>query len=127
MARLKSGGEKCKTAQDMKKLRKLHVQAVHRNSRTGGVPDEYVIDRFVFKSARNHQFEKDGKMISVYDYFSREFNIRLQYPDLPLAKMTKGKETLLPMEVLKVKQNQRYNYKMDERQVSCGRIPIPET
>ena len=52
------------------------------------------------------------------DYFAKQFNIRLTYPDLPLCKMTKGKNTLLPMEVLKIEQNQRYAFKLDERQMS---------
>jgi len=96
-------------------MRKLHVVAKHRN----GQIDEYCIERFVFSTnARDHKFEKDGKMVSVYDYFAREFNIRLQFPGLPLVKMTKGKSTMLPMEVLKIVENQRYQFKMDERQTS---------
>jgi len=107
-------GEKGRAAQDLKKMRKVHVVAKHRN----GELDQYCIERFVFINARDHKFEKDGKMISVYDYFAREFNIRLQFPGLPLVKMIKGKNTLLPMEVLKITENQRYQYKMDERQTS---------
>ena len=111
---LKGQGEKGRAGQDLKKMRKLHVVAKHR----GGPQDEYVIERFVYQGAREAKFEKDGKMTSVYDYFAKEFNIRLQFPDLPLCKMTKGKNTVLPMEVLKIEQNQRYAFKLDERQTS---------
>lgn len=118
IASLKQGGKKSRAGQELKKMVKLHVLANHRNSKTKGEPDAYVIKDFVFTSARDEKFEKDGKMISIYDYFLREFNVRLQYPDLPLVKMTRGKNTLLPMEVLKLKGNQRYSFKLDERQTS---------
>ncbi|KAK1069214.1 Protein argonaute [Friedmanniomyces endolithicus] len=116
---VKQGGESSRTGQDLKKMRKLHVVAKHRGKDT---VDPYVIDRFLYKGARDHKFEKDGKMISVYDHFASAYNIRLQYPDLPLALMTKGKAqgkmTVLPMEVLTIQPNERYAYKMDERQTS---------
>jgi eukaryotic translation initiation factor 2C len=111
---LQRGGESGREGKALKKLRKLHVTAHHRR----GEVDEYVVERLIYKSAKDAKFEKDGQMVSIYDYFAREFNIRLQHPDLPLVKATKGKNTLLPMEVLKIKQNQRYAYKMDERQTS---------
>ena len=112
----RGGGEDRNPAiKAMKKMRKLHVTAHHRR----GEIDEYCIERFVYgKSAKDVKFEKDGKMISVYDYFAKEFSIRLQHPDLPLAKMTKGLNTMLPMEVLKIKENQRYVNKLDEKQTS---------
>lgn len=107
-------GDKSSAAQNMKKMRKLHVTANHR----GGNKDTYVIERFVFKSARDEKFEKDGKQVSVYEYFAKQYNIRLQYPDLPLVKTTGKKGIMLPMEVLKIDQNQRYQFKMDERQTA---------
>ncbi|KAK0345141.1 Protein argonaute [Friedmanniomyces endolithicus] len=116
---VKQGGESSRTGQDLKKMRKLHVVAKHRGKDT---VDPYVIDKFLYKGARDHKFEKDGKKISVYDHFASAYNIRLQYPDLPLALMTKGKAqgkmTVLPMEVLTIQPNERYAYKMDERQTS---------
>ncbi len=111
---LQRGGENSTAGKALKKMRKLHVTAHHRRGET----DDYVIERFVYKSAKDSKFEKDGKMVSVYDYFAKEFNIRLQHPDLPLVKMTKGQNTLLPMEVLKITQNQRYQFKLDDRQTS---------
>jgi eukaryotic translation initiation factor 2C len=83
---LQKQGEKGRTAQDLKKMRKLHVVAKHRGVAT---EDKYVIDKFVYQSARNVTFEKDGKNISIYDYFAKAFHLRLSYPDLPLVKMTK--------------------------------------
>ena len=68
-------GEKTSAVQALKKMRKLHVVAKPR----GGREDRYVIDRFVFKSARDLTFEKDGKTTTIYDYYAREYSIRLQY------------------------------------------------
>ena len=111
-----SQGDRGRVGQDCRKLRKLRVIASHRGK---GTQDEYVVERLVFQGARDVKFEdRNGKMISVYDYFAQKYNIRLQYPDLPLVKMTKGKNTVLPMEVLTLKDMQRYQYKMDERQTS---------
>lgn len=119
IAALRQGGKKSRAGLELKKMHKLHVEANHRNSRNGGRPDAYCIREFAYVSARDHKFEnKEGKTISVYDYFAKEFNVRLQYPDLPLVRMTKGKDTLLPMELLKLKNNQRYSFKLDERQTS---------
>jgi eukaryotic translation initiation factor 2C len=111
---LQRGGESSREGKALKKLRKLHVIAHHRR----GEVDEYVVEKLIYKSAKDAKFEKDGKMVSIYDYFAKEFNVRLQYPDLPLVKATRGPNTLLPMEVLKIQQNQRYAFKMDERQTS---------
>ena len=107
-------GEKGSTGQALRKLRKLHVTAQHR----GGTIDAFVIDRLIYQSAREYKFEKDGQKISIYDYFARTYNVRLQHPELPLVKMTRGKNTVLPMEILKINQNQRYQYKMNERQTA---------
>ncbi len=111
---LQRGGESSREGQALKKMRKLHVVAHHRR----GEIDEYCIDRLVYKSAKDVTFEKDGKKVTIYDYFAKEFNVRLQFPDLPLCKMTKGKNTMLPMEVLKIKENQRYVTKLDDKQTS---------
>jgi eukaryotic translation initiation factor 2C len=113
-------GEHSRAGKGLKRLRKLHVTAHHR----GGTEDAYVIDRISHQSAKDSKFtaldEKTNKeyTTTVYDYFLKKFNVRLQYPDLPVVKMTKGKNTVLPMEVLKVKENQRYPFKCDERQTS---------
>lgn len=98
---LQKQGEKGRTAIDLKKMRKLHVVAKHR----GKELDKYVIEKLVYVSARDHKFEKDGKQTSIYDYFSKTFNIRLSFPDLPLVKMTKGmSDFCLPASLLTMSQ-----------------------
>ena len=114
-------GERGRAGQEMKRLRRIRVEAKHRGS---DQVDQYVIDRFIYQSAREYKFpvrdEAKGTetMTSVYDYFAKKYNIRLTYPDLPLVKATKGKNTVVPMEILKIKENQRYPFKMDEKQTS---------
>lgn len=113
-------GDRSRAAQDMKKLRRVHVVTGHRN----GVHDEYMIDKLIFQSAKECKFtaldSSTGKEFttSVYDFFLKKYNVRLSNAELPLVKMTRGKNTILPMEVLQVKPNQRYMFKLDEKQTS---------
>ncbi len=53
--------------------------------------------------------------ISVYDYFQRTYNIRLQYWMLPLIITSKG--GMFPMETCTIVPNQRYNFKLGPDQV----------
>lgn len=115
----KDGSENGRVGKALKRLRKIHVVAHHR----GGTEDHYVVDKVILKSAKDYTFQaldNSGKecKTTVYEYFAKKYNLRLRFPDLPLMKMTKGKNTILPMEVLSVKENQRYPYKCDERQTS---------
>ena len=107
------GGETGR-GKNMSRFKKLRVVVKHR----GGQPEEVVIDRILYKKAREFTFEKDGKNISLYDYYARTYNIRLNFPDLPLVKITKGKNTVYPMELLSIEENRRYQFKLDERQTS---------
>lgn len=99
-------GERGRGAQGLKKLRRLHVTARHRGRE---VFDKYVVDKVLFGvSARDHKFQTEdpnGKevTVNVQQYFLNKFNVRLVYPDLPVIKMTRGKNTVLPMEVLMVR------------------------
>lgn len=113
-------GERSRASKELKRMRKTHVQAQHRGR---GTVDDYVVDRFIYTSAKNHMvqvLDPSGSEVemSLYDFFAKKYSIRLQYPGLPLVKMTRGRNTVLPMEVLTMKENQRYQYKMDERQTS---------
>lgn len=113
-------GEKGKYGQGLKKFRKIRVIAKHRGKNT---EDEYVIERFIYQDAKQYNVQvtdPSGKEVtmSLYNFFASKYNIRLAYSGLPLCKMTKGKNTVLPMECLTIKENQRYAFKMDERQTS---------
>ncbi|KAF2859346.1 Piwi-domain-containing protein [Piedraia hortae CBS 480.64] len=107
------GGENSRAVMLRQKLRRLHVTCQHRGK---DVTDEYVVDRVLTQGARQYKFMKDGKDISVFDYFMQAYGIRLQWPDLPLVKMTGANGPVLPMEVLTIKPHQRYMFKLDEKQ-----------
>lgn len=139
-------GERSRGAQGLKKLRRLHVTARHRGKDTF---DKYVVDKVLFGvSSKDFKFQTQdptGKEVTVttQQYFQNKYKVRLVYPDLPVVKMTKGKNTVLPMEVLmvschantrvcsplsaelranitpsQVDENQRYPFKCDEKQTA---------
>ncbi|PIA98245.1 Protein argonaute [Cercospora beticola] len=119
-AQLNRGGEKGLKGKQLKRMRKLHVMAKHRGK---AELDEYVIDSFIYISPKDYKVQvtdPSGKEVemTLYSFFMKKYSVTINYSGLPLVKMTKGKNTVLPMEVLKVKENQRYAYKMDERQTS---------
>ena len=58
-----------------------------------------------------------GQMVTITEYFRRKYNIRLQYPNLPLVNMTK-KGVKYPMEFLHIVQNQRYSTKLSDTQTA---------
>ena len=100
---------------ELKRLRRLWVITAHNDI-------EYCIDKFLPVSARDHKFKvKDAngteKSMSVYEYFQVKYKFRLVWPDLPLVRMTK-KNSVLPIEMCKIKGNQRYLYKLDDKQTS---------
>jgi eukaryotic translation initiation factor 2C len=55
------------------------------------------------------------RTISVYDYFVKTYNIRLEYWFLPLVKT--DKDGTFPMEVCTLLPNQVYRFKTDSFQV----------
>ena len=111
-----------RVSKGLKRLSKLRVVANHRGA---NIVDEYVIDKILLKSAKEHKFmqrnEQTGKetAVTVYDYFLKTYNVRIQYPDFPMVQMKRGGgSVVIPMELLRVKENQRYPFKCDERQTS---------
>ena len=101
----------------LRRFRKVTVQCFHRDKNN---PDEYIIDNFLLDSARKHRFQvtEEGKSrtVTLEQYFSEKYGRRLQYPDLPIVQTTK--KAKLPMELCTVKANQRYGFKLAEKQTS---------
>jgi eukaryotic translation initiation factor 2C len=63
---------------------------------------------------------KNLRQISLLQYFRSKYNINLR-PKLPMVKMTKkirGGDVYLPIEYLKIEENQRYNTKLSDTQTS---------
>ncbi|KAF2220007.1 Piwi domain-containing protein [Elsinoe ampelina] len=95
-------------------LKRVHVEAKHR-----GEIDYYTIDRFTDIPASQQKIpDGDHKGQTVAEYFRRKYNITLRHPEWPLVKMTKGKNTVVPLEVLSVGHNERFAGKIDERQTA---------
>ncbi|TKA22357.1 hypothetical protein B0A50_08176 [Salinomyces thailandicus] len=123
MLRCKAG-EKGAVGIQLKKLRKLHVQARHRvdHGSKDAFVENFVVEKLIYQSAKDFTFAKDGKQISLYQYFQHQHGIALNYPGLPLVQTTKklrdGSKVILPMELLQADSQQRYPFKLDERQTS---------
>jgi len=98
--------------QDMKRLRRLHVEAKH----TGSVIS-YVIEQILDQTPSQVTIPGSQPLTTIAQYFLNKYKIKLRYPDWPLVKMTK-KGCVLPLELLTLKENQRYVFKLDERQTS---------
>ncbi|PNS21294.1 Protein argonaute [Sphaceloma murrayae] len=102
----------------LKKLHRLFVETRHRGS---GQVDDYCIAQFlVDKSAQQCKItgggEADGQ--TVTQYLKTKYNITLRHPEWPVVKMTKGQFTVVPLELLRLKENQRVMGKLDENQTA---------
>lgn len=106
---------------ELRRLKKVAFYIKHRGS---ALEDKlFYIAGFTKSNAKEYKFDvKDRntgeitKDVSVYDYFLRRYNLRLNYWDLPLVETTK-KGIVFPMECCMIAANQRYLYKLDDEQV----------
>lgn len=104
-------------------LRRLHFLRVWTMHRGAGITDDYVIDRVYSRSATEYKIDIKDKGTgettkkTIAEYFMDNYKIRLVHPEWPVVQMTK--RAILPLELLKVKENQRYQYKLDEKQTAA--------
>ncbi len=114
----KKAWEKSLLKKDLGRFRLLHVIATHTKT-----PTQWTILRFVNQDANDATFQDpddSSKRISVAQYFKQKYNIRLM-GGLPLVEVTKkirGEPVYMPVDVLKIETNQRYNSKLSETQTS---------
>jgi eukaryotic translation initiation factor 2C len=66
---------------------------------------------------KNQQTRQVEGKVTIVQYFQRKYNLRLQYPQLPLVEMTK-KGACFPMELVHIKEHQRYPFKLDDKQTA---------
>lgn len=107
-----------------KDLRRLKKVAFYTKHRGNAMEDKlFYIAGFTRRNAKEYTFDvKDRetgeitKDVSVYDYFLRRYNLRLQHWHLPLVETTK-KGIVFPMECCIIAPNQRYLYRLDDEQV----------
>lgn len=107
----------------LRRLRRLRVSCEHRNLNTDKIvadPDRYIIERFENRPATEIQFDyenpvtKKPEKISVARYMQIRYNKRIQWTGLPMMVTTKG--SYIPMEFCKVEPDQRYAFKLDDKQ-----------
>ncbi|KAI4955490.1 hypothetical protein J4E91_001351 [Alternaria rosae] len=103
---------------DLRKFKKVGVTAMHTKP-----PTQWTIDEFVDKDASQATFpdpDDRSKKISVAQYFKKKYNVTVM-AGFPVVKMTKKirKEFVyMPVDVLKIDGNQRYNTKLSDTQTS---------
>ncbi|KAK1917141.1 hypothetical protein P3342_011986 [Pyrenophora teres f. teres] len=103
---------------DLRKFRKVGVSTLHTKE-----PTQWTIDEFVPMDATQATFpdpDDRTKKISVARYFKKKYNVDC-IPNVPVVKMTKKirKEPVyMPIDVLKIDGNQRYNTKLSDVQTS---------
>jgi eukaryotic translation initiation factor 2C len=104
---------------DLRVLRRVGVSTTHIKDG----PVQWTIEDFEPRDANEVTFpdpEDRTKKITIMTYFKRKYNINLM-PGLPVVKMTKKirkEPVFMPMDVLKIDENQRYNTKLSDSQTS---------
>ncbi|KAI9738223.1 MAG: hypothetical protein M1834_008721 [Cirrosporium novae-zelandiae] len=107
----------------LRRMKKISVSCKYRGQAESARDSVFVIKSFSKLTARQCRFDWHNpvtnikKSVTIYEYFREKYNLQLQYPDLPLVEMTK-KGVMFPMEFLTVLPNQRYPYKLNEKQTS---------
>lgn len=93
-------------ARDLRRLKRVSFFCKHRARDNEVRKKTYTIDGFE-SNAIEYKFElkrrnADGgvstQSINAYDYFMKQYNLRLKYPHLPLIK-TRKKGEVFPMEL----------------------------
>ncbi|KAJ3271560.1 hypothetical protein HDV01_006522 [Terramyces sp. JEL0728] len=100
-------------AQIEKGLKGVNCITTHR----GEMKQRFNIKKISKDSAASMMFEKDGKTVSVKQYFESEFNIRLKFPNMPLALKANGK-TAFPLECLSIQPAQRFKDRLSGNQTA---------
>ena len=117
-------GDESNAFKMLRRLKRVAVECIHRPGTSPQSPDDYIIDKFIMRTPAQQTMPfKDpntGKeqQITLEQYFLRKYNKRLAFPGLPIVKMTKGQSTYIPMELCRIKDNQRYGFKLSDRQTT---------
>jgi eukaryotic translation initiation factor 2C len=103
---------------DLRKFKRVGVSTTHTKE-----PTQWTIDEFVNMDCTQAMFpdpDDRTKKISVAAYFKKKYQVNCM-PGVPVVRMTKKirKEPVyMPMDVLKIDANQRYNTKLSDVQTS---------
>ncbi|KAL4730323.1 Protein argonaute [Fusarium chlamydosporum] len=119
----KNGWESSDAFKQLRKLRRLKFKVRHKGRKN---EDKlYTIQDFTFDAqygeagctARTHTFEKDGKQVSVFEYYKKMYNVTLRLSHLPLINAGKG--GMIPMELAFIDNMQRYPFKLNPEQTAA--------
>lgn len=81
-----------------------------------GYEHKYTLKRLVNKTVATISFEHEGKTVTMLQYYQTVYKIKLRYLNAPVAEMTK--KCFIPIELLFVCPNQRYNAQLSPQQLS---------
>ncbi|XP_041992116.1 protein argonaute MEL1-like [Salvia splendens] len=107
--------------QDRIKVKKA-LKGVRVETQHLGQIRRHKISGITTMSTRQLMFSMDGMeaQISVAQYFSQQYSISLDYPNLPAIQAgSDTKPIYLPMELCKIVEGQRFSRKLNERQVTA--------
>ncbi|RUP47040.1 Piwi domain-containing protein [Jimgerdemannia flammicorona] len=98
-----------------KNLNRLRIECVHRPNRP-----KYTICHITKTNADDTKFnmESTGKLVSVTEYFRKQYNMKLQYGSILPCIAVKQGANFLPMEVCHVVEGQLYPHKLNPSQTS---------
>ncbi|KAF5020355.1 hypothetical protein F66182_7627 [Fusarium sp. NRRL 66182] len=107
----------------LRKMRRLKFKVKHRGRKNED--KVYTIQDFTFDpkcgeagaTSRTVTFEKDGKQISVFDYYRQTYNVTLRLSHLPLIDAGKGGK--IPIELAYLEPMQRYPFKLNPDQTAA--------
>ncbi|KAL0638123.1 Protein argonaute [Maublancomyces gigas] len=118
-------GPKGPIMRDLRRMKRVSFFCKHRQRDSEVQRRSYSIEGFE-QNAKEFTFElrrpnTEGGLtvtkITAFDYFLKQYNLRLKFPLLPLVK-TKKKGEVFPMELAHIVEGQRYPFKLDERQTA---------
>lgn len=102
---------------DLGRFKRIGVSATHVDPYT-----QWTIDEIVELDVHTATFkDKEGKKWTLYQYFKEKYNRQLMV-NVPVVRVTKKirkDPVYLPIDVLTIDANQRYNSKLNERQTSA--------
>ncbi|KAF9155709.1 Protein argonaute 10 [Actinomortierella ambigua] len=81
----------------------------------------YKVAKISACGAHEIRFDHDGRSVSVQEYFTKEYHLRLRYPQLPcLGVCTKNDQiAYFPAELCLIEPGQKYTKKLDEKQTAA--------
>lgn len=109
----------------LRKLKKNEFVVRHKGRNEKESAKLWKVKNILEKNARNYTFQTknretrqpEGPPKSIEQYYLEKYNLRLEFPQLPLVESTK-KDVVYPMELCYMTKGQKYPYKLNEDQTA---------